>query len=195
MNGLEGMLHRHRGGVGHRVGLRPRLLAEGAQVMGGHRGAGRTRRPVGDSGLPEAPGCCSDRRRDRRAIGGRTGGRGRPLRGPYRRRGPRRRGGRRGPGAHAPTEEWDRVLADQSHRHLPGGQARDRHHVGPSRDRRLRGAVVTIASIEGLEGTAGGSAYSASKGGVVLLTKSMAIDYAGRGIRVNAVCPGFIDTP
>jgi NAD(P)-dependent dehydrogenase (short-subunit alcohol dehydrogenase family) len=58
-----------------------------------------------------------------------------------------------------------------------------------------RGALVTLASVEGLEGTAGGSAYNASKGGVVILTKNIAIDYGRRGIRANALCPGFIETP
>jgi NAD(P)-dependent dehydrogenase (short-subunit alcohol dehydrogenase family) len=58
-----------------------------------------------------------------------------------------------------------------------------------------RGSIVTLASIEGLEGTAGGSAYNASKGGVVLFTKNLAIDYGPSGIRANAICPGFIETP
>ena len=57
------------------------------------------------------------------------------------------------------------------------------------------GSIVNIASVEGLEGTEGGSAYNASKGGVVLLGRNLAMDYARRGIRVNTICPGFIETP
>lgn len=57
------------------------------------------------------------------------------------------------------------------------------------------GSIITIASVEGINGTEGGSAYNASKGGVVLLTKNLAIDYGRLGIRCNTICPGFIETP
>lgn len=57
------------------------------------------------------------------------------------------------------------------------------------------GVIVNMASTNGLVGEANYAHYNASKGGVVLLTKTMAIELGAKGIRVNAVCPGYIQTP
>jgi NAD(P)-dependent dehydrogenase (short-subunit alcohol dehydrogenase family) len=58
-----------------------------------------------------------------------------------------------------------------------------------------RGSVVNMASMVGLVGQASSGAYTASKGGIIAITKSMAIEFAPFGIRVNAICPGWVNTP
>jgi NAD(P)-dependent dehydrogenase (short-subunit alcohol dehydrogenase family) len=88
------------------------------------------------------------------------------------------------------AEEWSRVVDVN----LKGTFLVAKHAL-PAMLAQRSGSIVNIASVEGLEGTEGGSAYNASKGGVVLLTRNMAMDYARMGIRVNAVCPGFVETP
>lgn len=57
------------------------------------------------------------------------------------------------------------------------------------------GSVVNLSSVEGLEAIQSQPAYSASKGGVVLLTRNLAIDFGAAGVRVNCLCPGLIRTP
>jgi NAD(P)-dependent dehydrogenase (short-subunit alcohol dehydrogenase family) len=57
------------------------------------------------------------------------------------------------------------------------------------------GVIVNIASVQGLLSQRGVPAYAASKGGILSLTRQLAVEYGSYGIRVNAVCPGTIDTP
>jgi NAD(P)-dependent dehydrogenase (short-subunit alcohol dehydrogenase family) len=86
--------------------------------------------------------------------------------------------------------EWDRVIAVNLKSVFLGCRA-----AIPLLRGRPGAAIVNVASELGLVGHAASAAYCASKGGVIQLTRAMAIDHAADGIRINAVCPGPVDTP
>jgi NAD(P)-dependent dehydrogenase (short-subunit alcohol dehydrogenase family) len=95
-----------------------------------------------------------------------------------------------GPVHQLTLDEWNRAIGVN----LTGTFLVCKHALGPMM-RQRSGSIVTIASIEGIQGTEGGSGYNASKAGVVMLTKNLAIDYGRMGIRANTICPGFVETP
>ncbi len=87
------------------------------------------------------------------------------------------------------TAEWNEIIAVN----LSGVFLASRE-FGRQMLRTGRGSIVNISSIAGNVGLAKTAAYCASKGGVELLTRAMAVDWAPKGVRVNAVAPGFVET-
>ena len=87
-------------------------------------------------------------------------------------------------------EIWDRTM----NVNLKGQWLMARAAI-PEMLKRGRGSIVNVASVQGLASQKNVMAYSTSKHAMIGLTRSMAVDFAARGIRVNCVCPGTVDTP
>ncbi len=107
-----------------------------------------------------------------------------------------------GGAAFAETKDWQRVLDVTLNGtfYVLRAAAKIMLEQNPMRssiDRReiQRGSIVNIASILGKVGVPYSTAYTASKHAVVGLTKTASEDYARKGLRINAVCPGYVDTP
>lgn len=88
------------------------------------------------------------------------------------------------------VEEWDRVFAVNAKGVFLGTK-----HALPQMLKQGRGAIVNTASVAGLVGLRDRTAYCASKGAVIALTRQVAIQYAGTGVRCNCICPGTVDSP
>jgi NAD(P)-dependent dehydrogenase (short-subunit alcohol dehydrogenase family) len=95
-----------------------------------------------------------------------------------------------GAAAEVDEAEWDRVVDIN----LKGTWLVSKH-VLPVMVAQAGGSIVNLASIEGIIAFESQLAYNASKGGVILITKNMAVDYGHLGVRVNCLCPGLIETP
>ena len=93
------------------------------------------------------------------------------------------------PAVEFPEAEWHRVLAVNLTGVFWGCQVVGRHMLA-----RRRGSIVNIASIAGQIGLTGTVAYAASKGGVVMLTRALAVEWASHGVRVNAIAPSWFES-